>query len=205
MLLHLVRHGQPVVNPNLPAAQWELDPARVEAVETLREALPPTARTAVWYSSNERKAVETAHQLTTNEVTIVPELREAIRGPYLQDQADFIEAVTRGLQDETTAARQGWEPLDRTRQRVRQAVDTITAHKHGDVALVGHGTAWTLLIADILGKPIPPALPQMSMPDLLIIDLDLRSVVSPWGGWKGPSEDHTAGAGPRSPRRASGT
>lgn len=77
------------------------------------------------------------------------------------------------------------KPLERTRQRVSRAVARITSRERGHVVLVGHGTAWTLLIADILGDlPSLEALPQMSMPDLLILDLHQSTIVSPWGGWR---------------------
>lgn len=187
VLLHLVRHGKPVIDPRLPPGEWTLDPTGLDAVETLREALPTSAQRAIWCCSSERKAIETAQHLTAAEVAIVPELREAERGSYLQDGAVFTDAVTRGLQDETTAALPEWEPLQRTRQRVRQAVDAIASRELGDVAFVGRGTAWTLLVADLLGEANPAAFPRMSMPDLLTIDLDQPRVVSPWGGWLDPS------------------
>lgn len=109
MLLHLVRHGRPVVDPDSPAREWKLDPGGVEVIEALRNALPASAREAAWLSSDERKALETAQHLTETDVAVVPELGEAGRSSYLQDPSVFADAVKRGLRHPTVAALPGWE------------------------------------------------------------------------------------------------
>lgn len=188
MLLHLVRHGRPLVDPPVPPREWQLDPAGIAEVEALRTALPVSAIKAAWFSSDERKALAIAQHLTDSAVQPVQELREAARSTFVQDQDVFADAVSRGLQHPDVAALAGWEPLDRTRQRVADAVTDIINRCPGDVVLVGHGTAWTLLISYLADEPTPQNLPPMAMPDLLVLDVDSRTVVSRWGDWRGQEE-----------------
>lgn len=189
VLLHLIRHGRPTIDPGTPAGQWPLADSGVAEIELFRRALPRSTYGAAWYCSDEIKAVQTAALLTSTDVTVLPELREAGRRAFLQDQAAFTDAVGQGLRDPARAARPGWEPLGETQERVSDAVQMIIARDVVDVVLVGHGTAWTLLVADLVGVPADPAgLPEMSTPDLLILDLEQRRVVSPWGAWQRGSE-----------------
>ena len=184
VLLHLVRHGRPLVDPAAPPRRWELDPAGIADIEALRAVLPVSATGATWFSSDERKALATAQRLTDSDVRPLPALREAARNSFIDDQARFADAVSRGLQHPATAALPGWEPLERTRQRIAGTVTDIVSSSGGDVALVGHGTAWTLLIHHLLDEPLPQRLPSITMPDLLIFDLSSRAVVARWGDWR---------------------
>jgi broad specificity phosphatase PhoE len=184
VLLHLVRHGRPLVDPDVPPREWELDPTGIADLEALRAALPTSATGAAWFSSDERKALATAQRLTDSVVQPLPALREAARSSFIDDQASFADAVCRGLQHPATAALPGWEALERTRQRVAGTVTDIASSSCRDVVLVGHGTAWTLLIHHLLDEPLPQRLPPMTMPDLLILDLSSRAVVARWGDWR---------------------
>lgn len=182
VLLHLVRHGRPLVDPTTPPREWQLDPAGIADIQALRAALPRSATAAAWFSSDERKALATAQHLTNSVVRPLPRLREAARDSFINDQTAFAEAVSRSLQHPATAALPGWEPLERTRQRISDTAADIVSGSCGDVVLVGHGTAWTLLIHHLADEPLPQNLPPMTMPDLLIFDLSTRTVVHRWGG-----------------------
>ncbi len=184
MLLHLVRHARPLVDPRAPPREWQLDPSGLAEIGALRAALPASTSRAAWFSSDERKALVTAQHLTDSPVQPVPELREAVRRSFVDDQAAFADAVSRGLRDPSAAALPGWEPLEQTRQRVHDTVAAIVTQCPGDVVLVGHGTAWTLLTSSLVDEPLPMNLPAMSMPDLLVLDLDNQTVASGWGDWR---------------------
>lgn len=167
--LFLVRHGRSLPVPGRPPHEWELDPAGFDDVWALRESgrLPERA---AWFTSPEPKAVGTAQLLTEGEVGVVEGLREHVR-----ETADWIEdfagTVRRAFADPTRAAYDGWEPLAACRDRVtRSAVEVVRSHPGSDVVLVGHGTAWTLLVAALTGTP--PDLARwsdMTMPDLLVV------------------------------------
>ena len=169
-MLHLVRHGRPLVVPDRPACTWGLDPEGFDDVWSLRESGRLPGR-AAWFSSPEPKAVGTAQLLTEGEVGVVEDLREHVR-----DTRDWIEdfedVVRRAFADPVTAAHEGWEPLEACRSRVTKAVGGILAtHDDVDVVLVGHGTAWTLLASELTGRP--PDLDRwaaLRMPDVIVVD-----------------------------------
>ena len=169
MALHLVRHGRSAPRPGVPAHEWELDPEGFDDIWALRESGRLPAR-AVWFTSPEPKAIATAQLLHEGEVGVVLDLRE-----HLRDSTDWLEdfpgTVERAFAKPHEPAYDGWEPLVSCRDRVVRAVAGIlSAHADEDVVLVGHGTAWTLLVAELTGQP--PDLERwraMSMPDLLVV------------------------------------
>ena len=98
--------------------------------------------------------VRHAQLLTDEPVGIVSELREAFRGnSWFTHQPEYQAAVLRGFADPSRPAMAGWEPLRAAQRRVAQAVAAITADSATDVVLVGHGTAWTLLVSELTGQP----------------------------------------------------
>ena len=167
-MLHLVRHGRPMMTAGEPAARWELDPAGFDDVWALRTSgrLPERA---AWFCSPEPKAVQTAQLLTEGEVGVLPDLREHERsGEWLED---FRGAVRRAFARPDEPAAAGWEPLSACRDRVVPAVRRVLAvHGAEDVVLVGHGTAWTLVVAGLTGQP-PDLLrwESLAMPDVLTV------------------------------------
>jgi broad specificity phosphatase PhoE len=169
--LHLVRHGLPLIDPQRPAAEWELDPAGFDDVWALRDRLPSRAS---WFCSPETKAQETAQLLTDSDVGIVDELREHERAAGLLD--DFHERVRRAFAEPDQPAAPGWEPLSALGARLLPAVRRILdVHGDDDVVLVGHGTAWTLLVSELTGRP--PDLERWSslgMPDVITLPSRLR-------------------------------
>lgn len=184
MLLHLVRHGRPLIQPGLPASTWPLEPsANNEELRQLRRALKDRAPTAAWYSSDEPKAVATAHLLTTvGQVQVWRALREAHRFDWFATHEEFRASVLDAFSQPSRPARPGWEPLDDTRRRISEAVGQIVDENGDDVVLVGHGTAWTLLLSELTGtEPDLTAWTKLRTPDLCTLDLDTRTVSHRWG------------------------
>ena len=173
MTLFLVRHGRPRIDPERPASAWELDPARFDDVWALRESgrLPAGA---AWFCSPETKAQQTAQLLTDGDVGIVEELREQERAAGWFD--DFADRVRAAFADPARPAAPGWEPLAATRDRLLPAVRRILdVHGDDDVVLVGHGTAWTLLVAELTGhEPDLVRWASLGMPDVLEVPAVLR-------------------------------
>jgi broad specificity phosphatase PhoE len=157
-----------------PPHEWGLDPAGHTDVDALRESgrLPSGAR---WFSSPEHKALETARRLTDQEVTVVPDLREHERHStrWFDDPAEFLATVRRAFEDPDRSVLDGWEPLSATRDRVVPAVRRILADTSAEeVVLVGHGTAWTVLVAVLTGQPPDlEAWARLRMPDLWVVDV----------------------------------
>ncbi len=164
-MLHLVRHGRPLVDRARPASGWSLDPAAYDDVWALRDRLP---QDAAWYTSPEPKAFMTARLLTEEPIEVVPDLREHER-PSSDWIEDFESVVHRAFAEPEVAAYDGWEPLARCRSRVVHAVAGILAtHRETDVVLVGHGTAWTCLVSALRGEPPDlGAWARLAMPDVI--------------------------------------
>ena len=169
MALHLVRHGRSLPRPGVPAHEWELDPAGFDDVWALRESgrLP---QRAVWFTSPEPKAIATAQLLHEGEVGVVLDLRE-----HLRDTTDWLEdfpgTVERAFARPEEPAYDGWEPLAACRDRVvRAAQGILAAHGDEEIVLVGHGTAWTLLVAELTGGAADlDRWRSLAMPDLLVV------------------------------------
>lgn len=170
MALYLVRHGRPILDPAVPASTWVLDPTHEYLVTDLA-ARAPWRGDAVWFSSPEPKAARTALLLAGREVPVVEDLREHDRGETAW-VPDFADAVCSAFAAPNSAARDGWEPIARTRARVVAAVRRIVSENHGkDVVLVGHGTAWTLLAAELSGtEPDLERWRTMAMPDVIVVE-----------------------------------
>lgn len=167
MGLFLVRHGRPLPQPGVPAHRWELDPAGFDDVWALRESGRLPAR-AAWFCSPEPKAIATAQLLTESDVGLLDELAEHVRAST-EWLDDFPGTVRQAFARPAVAAYDGWEPLDACRERVVPAVRRILdVHAGEDVVLVGHGTAWTVLVAELTGRP--PDLERwarLALPDLI--------------------------------------
>ncbi len=184
--LWLVRHGRPLVDPGQPAAAWALAPWAGAEVAALRPELPTGA---AWYCSPEPKASGTARLLTDEPVEVVDDLGEAARPTvWYEDPAEFAALVRRSVLAPNVPAAPGWEPAAATTGRVvRAARRLLDARTGGDVVLVGHGTAWTLLVAALTERPPDlGAWQAMQLPDLALLEVPLDGpavVRRHWGEW----------------------
>ena len=171
MTLFLVRHGLPAPDPALPPEQWPLDPDGFAAIDALRASgrLPSDAS---WFSSPEPKAHGTAAMLTDGPVDVVDDLAEHRRGVrWFDRQEAFRAAVRRAFEVPDERVVPEWEPLAETHERVVGAVRRLLQSPGGDLVLVGHGTAWTVLVAALTGRaPDLDAWERLSMPDLWVVD-----------------------------------
>lgn len=173
MTLYLVRHGPPAVDSSRPAHAWVLDPSGYEDIRALADRLPSEA---AWFCSPEPKAVETARLLTEQYVEVVPDLREHVResGDWIDD---FEAVVRRAFAVPEQPAHEGWEPLAVCEARVTGCVRAILGTAPpGDVVLVGHGTAWTVLVAALTGaQPDLDRWQAFGMPDVWVVEQPLGS------------------------------
>lgn len=183
--IHLVRHGRSAPDDARPAEEWPLHPDAAAGLTALRESgkLPVAAR---WFSSPEPKARATARALTGTSVGFVDGLREMTRPaqPWL-GAPEWSALVRRCLTEPDVPAAPGWEAAVATTDRVVGAVRRITdSCPDDDVVLVGHGTAWTLVVAALTRRPPDlQAWERLRMPDhcALRVDGEVAEIVSPWG------------------------
>jgi broad specificity phosphatase PhoE len=104
-------------------------------------------------------------------VAVVDGLREHRRDSTVW-HGDHAGVVRRALARPERSAAPGWEPVAACRDRVVAAVAGIReAHPDEPLVLVGHATAWTVLVAELTGSAPDPALREaLRMPDLLDVE-----------------------------------
>lgn len=187
--LYLVRHGKP--RPDERANEfWELAPDAGEGLAALRASgAMPDGAGALWFSSPEPKALGTALALTDTPVEVIDGLREMVRprGPWLGAQ-EWAAAVRASVSELDVPAREGWERGRDTTERVVGAFAEIRDRNPGrDLVLVGHGTAWTLLISALTAQPPDfEGWQRMGLPDVCALDLSgdgPARVVAGWSAW----------------------
>lgn len=196
--LHLIRHGRPVVDAHASASAWRLAPDDGPFVTLAASSEFP--RSARWVSSDEPKAVDTARrlrsllELTADDIDQTASLREMHRPAVLADAAAFRRAVEKSVLQVGEPAAAGWETGTSVRDRIyaeaaRRCAESDPAGS-GDVVLVGHGTAWSLLVAAILDRPVDVAgWQRLRMPDWCVLDVEATdgrlsgSLVADWGAW----------------------
>ncbi|MPY86052.1 MAG: hypothetical protein GEV00_23060, partial [Actinophytocola sp.] len=162
--LHLVRHGPPAAADDVPPSRWELHADAAEAVAELAASgvLPERAR---WFSSPEPKALATARLLTATSVTVYDALGE-VRRPAGR-VGDLTEHARRGFAEPDVPALPGWEMYVAARTRISRGVKNVLAGLGGEpLVVVGHGTVFTLLVAELTGtSPDVDAWTRMTLPD----------------------------------------
>ncbi len=166
--LFLVRHARPAVDVTTPASEWALDPRGLRdlAALALSGRLPEGA---VWFTSPEVKAVQTARGLVGRDVEVVAQLAEHRRGVrWFEDPAEFAATVRQALAEPDVAAVPEWETIAALEARLVPAVRRLLErHADRDLVLVGHGTAWTVLVAALTGRPPDiEAWESLRMPDV---------------------------------------
>ncbi len=201
--LHLVRHGR--VRPDDgPAAGWVLHPDAKAGFDDLSASGALPGRAARWFSSPEPKAFATARALTDTAVGLVDGLREMERPAEVWRPAEEWGAmVGRSMTEPDVPAAPGWETATATTDRVLAALGRIQGScPDDDLVLVGHGTAWTLLVAALTGRPPDVgAWSRLRLPDHCVVDLSVGELqadpnaayprsgqltgelTAPWGHW----------------------
>ncbi|MGB2696162.1 MAG: histidine phosphatase family protein [Dehalococcoidia bacterium] len=185
MLLSLVRHAAPVVRLEQPSLHWHLSAEGRVAVDTLAEQ-PFWSDVAIIYSSPEPKALATAQGIAARHelrIGVVHDLREVEDRAWVE--RGYEELARRYLAGEDVR----WEQRDAVLHRVRSAIDDIIArHEGADVALVSHGLAPTVYLAERLALDAQVAFElwsRLRMPDVGVLDTETNELVREFGGGHG--------------------
>src|SRR5699024_8078659 len=128
--------------------EWPLAPGASVAELTAAGVLPAAG---TWFTSPEPKARRTASLLTDAPVQVLEGLAETGRDGQVLPAEQFQQTVSDYLVAGVAPA--GWESrVDATLRIVNTAQAAMEMTKDGDCVLVGHGTAFTLLIAALAGR-----------------------------------------------------
>ncbi len=153
--LILVKHAQPDVAPNTPAARWTLSAAGRAACEPLARALA-SWRPEALVASEEPKAAETA-RLVAERLGVpwrtAPGLHEHDRegAPFFADETAFAAAVE-ALFAQPGERVYGRETALAALRRFSAALDTaLVGYAGRRVAVVAHGTVIALYVASLWG------------------------------------------------------
>jgi broad specificity phosphatase PhoE len=196
--LHLIRHGRPLVDAKTSASTWSLV-ADDEPFRSLTAA-PGFPRFGRWVSSSEPKALDTARvlrhllDLPADDFDRTAALREMRRPAGWTQQLVFEGLVRASVENPSEPAAAAWETaasvLERVGAEVRRQCERSEREGSGEVVLVGHGTAWSLLVAATVGLPVDVAgWQRMRMPDWCVLDATMTAGVltgyleADWGAW----------------------
>jgi broad specificity phosphatase PhoE len=174
----LVRHAQPQVRREAPAAEWPLSDAGSAAASALARRIAHDGVTRV-FTSIEPKAVGTARALAAVwdlEVEEVPGLHEHERPEAQWMSREAFDERVRQLFARPAERVFGVETADEARRRFTIALMRLLTRAPGDIVVVSHGTVITLFVAEAAGvEPFAfwkrlemPCAVTLSVPDLAL-------------------------------------
>lgn len=184
--LFFVRHARPIMDPNVPVAQWQLDPQGRAELERLAN-LPDLRAARRIVASTEPKAMGTAMAIQAAQglplVECFAELGEVHKASFV---GDHDAAMAQLFAEPETSARPGWEPAATALRRFGACVDRLRAETEGDLIVVAHGTVISLYLTALLGeeRADTAAWAAIGFPDLAILDPHGRQILQPFGAWR---------------------
>jgi len=147
--LILIKHSQPVLDPDVPAPRWVLSDEGVRRCEWLAGALKAEGVSRL-YSSMEPKALETAAIVSTR-VGLPVEPRVGLHENdrtgmgFVEEQE--LQRLIREFFKRPRDAVLGHETADAAFRRFALAIGGILGQAHGrNVAVIAHGTVITLFV-----------------------------------------------------------
>ncbi len=168
-----IRHALPDPDPATPAHAWALTSQGKEAAARLARSLPELPPPLAVVASSERKAIETAAQVTDalglDPAAISADLTEVQR-PWID--GDYRAAARAYLR---SGSAPGWESRADVLQRVSRA---LTQHwrPEGTTVVAGHGLAMSIWAADAVGGlDIVEFWEGLTFPDAWLFDEHGRS------------------------------
>ena len=150
--LVLVRHSQPEIEPDRPAATWKLSELGRRRAESLAARLGHYRANVIW-CSREPKAKETG-EIIGHALGLPLRVRDGLEEhhrrnvPFVQSPQAFEQAVEDFFSRPSRLVL-GSETANQARDRVTAAIEGVLESDSGDVIVVTHGTVMTLYLARI--------------------------------------------------------
>jgi broad specificity phosphatase PhoE len=178
--LILVKHSQPQIIHNLPAAQWHLSDEGRRRNAVLAERLAAYQPAAV-VASREPKAMETGYTVASilnTPFTTAESLHEHDRSDIVWLGTDDFEAAVARFFAHPTELVFGRETADQACERFTAAVDAaIAVHPSGNLVIVAHGTVIALLVAARAGVEPLPLWRRLGLPSFVVLELPDMAIV----------------------------
>ena len=177
--LVLVRHSQPQIERDEPAAEWRLSELGRRRAGSMAARLGGYRANVIW-SSREPKAVETAEIVGSAlgvPIHIEAGLEEHRRrnAPFFPTTREFEQAVEEFFAQPSRLVF-GTETASQACDRFTAAIDAVLEADPGDAIVVTHGTVMTLYLAQVADlQPMSvwrelrtPCLVEVEMPNMHI-------------------------------------
>ena len=165
----LIRHAHPVVDPEVPAAQWPLsEEGRGAAYVLARRIDAGTSPTIA--TSDETKAIETSDVVAdvTGGVVVVDERLREVSRPWVPEGYERLASawlVGRHLD--------GWESQETASRRMSRAITDVLASTSATL-VVTHGLVMTAFLAASIGVDPVPFWEDLRLPDAWWVDPEDR-------------------------------
>ena len=179
MKLHIVRHAQVLIRPEVPPEEWHLSPVGLDSARRLAAEGDWRGVTRIWHSP-QPKTAETAQaiaQVLHIPTEPAPGLAELTMDTGFLGTAEFERRVGAYLEGEG-APDPAFEPYDRAQARIVATLhDIVTRAAGASVAVVSHGRILTVLFSALCGTRLGQAdWKSIRLPDLAVVDLDAGRV-----------------------------
>jgi len=174
----LVRHAEPHIDIDLPAAEWSLTPRGVASTQRLAVELL-AANPSLIIASPERKALETA-RILAGALDVLIEQDErfseqgAEAGQFLTDYAEF-RALVRHHFDHPGEVVLRQESSHAAGERFGDALRARLESAPGVPVIVSHGRIMASWLASLTGSSAWEIWTALRLPDLLDVDIDGRT------------------------------
>ena len=170
--LILVRHAQPVIDPDSPSGRWVLAPEAREPAVALGRALVPFAPRAIFCGDEPKMAgtAETLSEILGLTVTRTAGLSEhARRNTKFADKTVF-EAAIKNLFERRDEIVYGEESADMTYARFAAAIDKALAGEGGTLVAVTGGTALSIFLSRRSGMDAFQTWKSLRLPMAFVLD-----------------------------------
>ncbi len=172
--LVLVRHSQPRIEPNVPAAEWKLSELGRRWAESMAARLRGYDADLIW-CSREPKAVETAEILGNAlgvPIRVKTGLEEHHRrnAPFFPTTQEFAQAVEAFFSQPSRLVL-GTETASQARDRFAAAIEAVLEADSGDAIVITHGTVMSLYLAQVADVQPMSFWRELRTPCLVEVDL----------------------------------
>lgn len=172
--LLLIKHAMPIVQTDVPAAEWALSDEGIAASQRLADILKPYHPTMM-VTSTEPKAAQTG-QIAAKALHIPCEsyinLHEHDRRNVPYTNQEQFHAQVRAFFDQPDMLVMGNETADAAHRRFQSAVNTVLDnYPTGNIAIAAHGTVITLLVARANKLEPFDLWRRLGLPSVVVVDV----------------------------------